>query len=337
MQRTQENNSSQHKSKDSFKPLFCNSVFYMNNQVHFQWIFHQVLDLNKYEIQKVILWCILLTIMRRPGDWYGGSHLGLDSKTLDLDLSSKLNTDQIQKLKAIELSLKTPFEMISTLELGWPKSLNPKISWSLFIQHVKIKPLPDRVTKALNSIFHDQYPVHVLSYEPTPLELLAFQAKGIRVITFQEPFTEWPTLLYGLRDPLSFWLHDCIHAEHFFATPESLMAQKGFYIFITHCLNHEILDYQNLTSPFKDQFDYLISDMNAHPLHLLKTFKAIIDIYLKDSPFIWEKISTQLSITLGANSQESIGLQHVNSDLFTKEDCQYVLQFIERLGAQGYL
>jgi len=314
------------KDKDRYKPLFCESKFYTQNIQNFKYISELLLNArNLTEQQKVVLWTICLCLCRRPLNWYGGSHkdcgrLSSSSNSIDQLLISNNDTNF------------SFFEMSQICQIEWPQKINKHISTLDFINTVKIKPLPEVAHLAFVNIYTHIYPIKILSYEPTPLELLKLQSQGIRIITFQSDYSNWASTFYGQRDPLSFWLHDCIHAEHFFSHPEHLQMQIGFYRFVCNAINAKTLETSNSSDSFRKAFDYLISDMNTHPLHLLKTFKAILDIHFNQhSSDMWMKM-----ILANTNNQQHIeALRNINTAYFRSDDCDISLHLLKGLGAQG--
>lgn len=93
------------------------------------------------------------------------------------------------------------------------------------------------------------------------------------------------------RDPLSFLLHDLVHAYKMFANDDLHAGQIQFYkqllkLFepkssLDHLFQSNLNDLLNSDPEFSKQFDYLISDMNSHPRHLFLYFKAIIILAIK--------------------------------------------------------
>lgn len=314
------------KDKDSFKPLFCKKEFYHDNLKNFE-IINATIE-NQTDLstqQKIILWITLLCLLRRPKSWFAGV---TSQNRLKLDAS----TNQQTTLRSPDTNFSL-FEIVKKCQIGWPQKLDQNISFFNFINVIKIKPLPEIVLQSLVNIFTHSYPIAILNYEPSPQELLTIQTKSYRIITFEPDFTQWPRTLYGSRDPLSFWLHDCIHAEHFFAHPAQMQMQTGFYRFVHTALKFNFLDSHKLSTEFHSAFNYLISDMNTHPLHLLKTFKAILDIHLNEkSCDVWTR-----AILANTNNKRQIeALRNMNTSYFSSEDCDVSLQLLKGLGAQSY-
>lgn len=303
--------------KDAYKPLFCAPSFYTEHQDCFKIIDETLGKLHWDKTSEVMLWTSLLCLLRRPNNWYGGTFCLNDSSSHSGSLY--------------------PHFAISTLteklNISWPKKLSTEISLYDFLKTVRIKPLPAVAQKAMFYIFSKKYPVTILDYEPTPAQLLQIQCEGRRIITFKNDYQNWPTQMFGARDPLSFWLHDCIHAEHFFAQPEHFISQLGFYKFVALATEKNCWD-RPTTAEFNDDFSYLISDMNSHPLHLFKTLKAITDIHFKaESVGIWD---TVIAASTGS-TEELNALRKINTAYFCDKDYDALLQLTKRLGAQSYM
>lgn len=298
------------RKKDSYRPAFCDSQFYLNHLSHFKLIHQRVSHLPL--IEQITIWVIACSCLRRPDSWYSGLQ-NIPSTQAD----PHSNHFFLQNL-------------FTELKLAWPPKLSPQISIYEFCKTVRINPLPQAATRALYFFYVGHYPLEILCYEPRPLELLQFQIRGKRILTFNSNFQIWPTLKYGERDPLSFWLHDLIHAEHFFSDPINRQGQVGFYRFIQEILEHKILDSILLNADFNEAFSYLISDMNSHPIHLIKTFKALIDIHEKglSTESLWQKVINLRSIENQPHIQ--IALNKVNKALFSTSDAVELTTFFNR-------
>lgn len=298
------------RKKDTYRPAFCDSQFYLSNMNQFKVIQEKVKHLPILE--QVTIWVLACTCLRRPDSWFSGLQ----------DLNAKNHhTDS-----------KTDFSMhalFQQLNLAWPQKLNREITLHEFARTVRIIPLPHAAANALYHFYLGQYPIEVLCYEPEPLELLQFQIQGKRILTFNPNVEEWPHLKYGERDPLSFWLHDLIHAEHFFSDPQDRAGQIGFYRLIHEILTHKILDTILSNNEFNIAFSYLMSDMNAHPLHLVKTLRAYIKIHSGlNSEHLWNSITNLPSINKHPEIQ--IALRQVNNPLFTTDDAVMLTNFLNQ-------
>jgi hypothetical protein len=298
------------RKKDTYRPAFCDSQFYLMHLNQFEIIQEKVKHLH--QLEQITVWVLATTCLRRPDSWFSGLQ----------DLGSRGHQDFNE----------TPFliyDLFQKINIKWPNKLDSKIRLKEFARTVRIIPLPHAAANALYHFYLGQYPLEILCYEPDPLELLQFQIQGKRILTFNSHFKEWPHLKYGERDVLSFWLHDLIHAEHFFSDPKDLQGQIGFYRLLHEILSHKILDQIMTNDYFHKSFSYLMSDMNAHPLHLIKTLRAYIKIHSGlDSEQLWENIVKLPSIKNHPKIQ--IALREVNKELFTINDAVTLTQFFNR-------
>lgn len=294
--------------KDNYRPLFCETSFYKNHLSQFSVINRSIQHLNLK--QQITVWIICCSCLRRPKSWYSGKQ-------------------SLQTFKHDARPFKL-FFLFGELGIVWPKSLDQEISLDEFCRTVRITPLPQAALNALYYFYVDKYPLEVLSYEPKPLELLKLQMKGKRVLTFERDFNSWPDLKYGARDVLSFWLHDLIHAEHFLSAPEKLRGQIGFYFFVHEILVSKVLEPLLLNSEFNDSFSYIVSDMNSHPIHLIQTLKAHIQIHESQQNaenLTWKRVS-ELPL-FNANTEMQQILDRVNSCDFTEIDAKKLTDFFE--------
>ena len=78
------------------------------------------------------------------------------------------------------------------------------------------------------------------------------------------------------RDPLSFLLHDLVHADKFFS--KFLLSHDQVNYFIDLKARYQRGEFNELLKQqeFNKKFDYLISDMNSHPEHMKAYLNHII-------------------------------------------------------------
>ncbi len=293
--------------KDKFKPHFCGKDFYVRHQSEFIAIHAYTRHLPLKN--RLIIYTIALCCLRRKTDWFAGV---LPEPRL---VFTQYPENQI---------CFSVYQLFRTLHIQWPKALSLGLTFYDFLSLIKIKPIPEA---ALSGIFHfyvGDYNLEILCYEPLPLEILNLQIQNKRVLTFEDNFAKWPDIKYGARDVLSFLLHDFIHAEHFLSDPQKRLGQIGFYRFIQKILTETLLDPYFVSVEFNKQFSYLISDMNSHVIHLLKTFKAILDEQNFD-PKIWTKLCQLIP---DAHTLK-LALNKINTPLFSSSDAVTALQYFE--------
>lgn len=250
-------------NKDRFRRVFCDQDFYTRHQDYF--LLWKTRFQSLSNVEKTQAWVVALACLRRPKDWFGGKR-----QNVFLDSTTKYQHP---------LNLRQLFE-------GTPVCIPPKLNLELnlidFINICKIKAFPESCNRSLCFIANERYPLIITKKIPTPQELLQLQINGKRIITINEDHNSWPNNLYSGRDFLGFVLHDLIHADHFFYNPQHRDGQLGFFKFIQNMLSDEGLTLLLQAEPFKTGFEYIISDMNSHPVHLFQTLKALLVTEIKN-------------------------------------------------------
>lgn len=122
---------------------------------------------------------------------------------------------------------------------------------------------------------NDAYPLILIDYIPSPLEMLAIQCEGKRYVSLLTK-PEFQKRLGRHAGPYEFLLHDLEHAHKFFGDLDCHLGQVKFFRKIRQALDQGFFHKQLRDSQFEREFHYLISDMNSHPVHLLKYLKAIV-------------------------------------------------------------
>ncbi len=120
------------------------------------------------------------------------------------------------------------------------------------------------------------WPVQVLGTVPLPVEILKWQQVGQRCISLLSKKEELATTIIDGKDPFKFALHDIEHSYHFFKNENIQKGQIGFYKKIDSLVQRLAEEKFWREENFKKDFNYLISDMNSHCVHLTKTLHAIL-------------------------------------------------------------
>jgi hypothetical protein len=188
----------------------------------------------------------------------------------------------------------------------------------------------------------NRYPLELREDIPEPLEMLEAQCNGFRFVTLIEA-PDRQLLRYGRhQDACAFTLHDLEHAHKFFADPENCRGQIRFFKGLKKLLTD--LDIWKSDDEFQRDLHYLMSDMNSHPVHLVKFFKAIVlgaevrrkgqsrpDVLpiFKDLFSVWSMPSQILNSALNINQPEAETLedQRLVADFFMNprsQEVQYV-------------
>ena len=300
--------------KDRYRKVFCDQEFYICNQPLIKmW---KTRFRNLTNVEKVQAWVIALSCLRRPDDWYGG-------KRLQTFLGDTQNYRH--SLNIAQLFSGTPVRI--------PPKLDSETNLTDFINVCKIKAVPESCNRSLSFIANNYYPLLISEIIPTPKELLQLQISGKRVITLNEDCELWPTNYYSGRDFLGFIMHDLIHADHFFLDPEHRDGQLGFFRFIEKILEDKMLNELLFLESFKTGFEYIISDMNSHPVHLFQTLHALLfteNLNEATSKAGWESWVRKIQLS----DAEIQPLLLINSTFFSS-DCARAIEILcIRLGKQ---
>lgn len=165
------------------------------------------------------------------------------------------------------------------------------------------------ISHRVNSVLLDwsdgRFDLVLADRELDPLRVLQLQTEGRRCVTCIMPPDDLSQYVHD-RDPLSFCLHDLMHAYHFYSNPDWLKPQIGFARLIAESLARG--DFEDLygAPDFRQKFEYAYSDMNAHPVHLLKYMRAIIDLSAGDAQRgddVWFKFAGRVPGAHGLNRE----------------------------------
>lgn len=117
--------------------------------------------------------------------------------------------------------------------------------------------------------------LRLLDHVPSPDEMLDLQAQGGRWISLMFKRHELAKPILDGRDALSFLLHDLGHAWQFFVSAENRRGQISFYRMLQKARDHRLLDEPSLyDTSWPQRLDYLIADLNTHPVHFALIFWA---------------------------------------------------------------
>jgi hypothetical protein len=164
--------------------------------------------------------------------------------------------------------------------------LDPHFSVRDIFAHFSLKSTPASVNRAIVLWGQEQYKLELMLRVPVPKEVLNQQKWGKRCVTtiLDERLS---TYILGERDPLSFTLHDLIHADHFYHHPQTHKGQLSFYGLLDTTFSYFDLSHKK----FQLEFEYLISDMNAYGIHLLKCLKSAMIFHFNEDYFNqWQEL-----------------------------------------------
>lgn len=111
---------------------------------------------------------------------------------------------------------------------------------------------------------------------PSPTEMLDIQTEGIRFVSLLGDENVPESQLGRHADTFAFFLHDLEHLYKFNTDAESHRGQRNFFLELRLWLHNGALDFALTQAGFLPRLEYLMSDMNSHPMHLFKYLKAIL-------------------------------------------------------------
>lgn len=147
------------------------------------------------------------------------------------------------------------------------------------VNNFAFKSTPRSVNRALLHFSTQRYPLELMFHIPSPLEVLQQQKNGRRCLSLIIKESQMKDYILGERDYLGFCLHDLIHADHFYHSNSSYYGQLGLYNLLWKEIEKGTFAVLMENKEFQREFEYIISDMNAYPIHLLKCLKSAITFY----------------------------------------------------------
>lgn len=142
-----------------------------------------------------------------------------------------------------------------------------------FIQ-CRIHKLPQTCQELMKVWFESDLPMRIEFEILSPMAMLEEQIQGRRVAWLPRCAEDLKVHHEG-KDPLQFVLHDLEHAYNFFVK-FPFEEQVQFYSELHKELSSGMHDARlSADVHFRNEIEYLISDMNSHPEHLRATFQAL--------------------------------------------------------------
>lgn len=226
------------------------------------------------DAEMAAVYVAVFSFLRRPQDFLGGTHnefTSIFSATASAQLSSQSFVDILRST--------LPGSLAATKSL---KRFETDQDFLSFLCLHSLRSIPISVMRSLLSWHNKTYPLTLWTSIPSPEEVLQLQVGGQRCVSMFMQESEFPQLAQDGRDVFGFLIHDLIHADHFFHDPENAQAQIQFSQKLQILWQQNFLQERLRADPeFKDEFYYLMSDMNSVPLHLLKTLKAQLLAHMK--------------------------------------------------------
>jgi hypothetical protein len=155
------------------------------------------------------------------------------------------------------------------LNKKWKKYLEIPLM-NILMSHT-LRGMPESINRVLVPWHLKTIELDLMFHIPSPMEVLKAQMEGARCVTMATKLNQLNHYLIESRDPLGFLVHDLEHADQFFLSPYRI-GQIEFYQKISKVLT--LIEENFNDQIFKEEFDYVISDMNSHPEHLKQYLKA---------------------------------------------------------------
>lgn len=261
-----------------------------------------LLSLNLKEAELCTLYILLFLRIRHPRNW----------------LQKKSQQKSILNLTPVLDLIPESFELTE-----WEKEKLKNLSSEDLFLNFNLKGIPLSVNRAMIEWLRGHWEIKLLNYVPLPHELLNLQVIKARCTTIITAPDELASLVLSARDPLSFVLHDLMHADQFFCQKDIIDGQLGFYELVNRIYERpEIKAAMKKDKHFKKEFDYVASDMNAYVIHLFKCLKSAVvkfDQKLFDLLLDWWQMSP---LCLDAS-------ERLNTPAFTSADELLLKEFFE--------
>ncbi len=180
-----------------------------------------------------------------------------------------------------------------------------------FISGWRLKLVPEEAARTLTRWRAGDYALNLVFYMPSTLEMLEAQCLGSRFVTLYTDGASIQQSVDADRHALEFLIHDLVHADHFFSHPELARGQRKFYRTQLEAWRAGLFTKALSDDPvFRKEWDYLVSDMNSHPLHLMKSFQAVVQgMVLREKGLkAWSKLDESSSGRLAAILEQFFSL-----------------------------
>ncbi len=223
--------------------------------------------------------------------------------------------------------LKKPIqEILHLFEPNIKRRLEPFETIGDIFNYFSLQSTPLTVNRSILKWSKGEYGLELMFRIPLPGEVLNQQKKGHRCVTIILDEEKSSHYILGERDSLGFTMHDLIHADHFYHENKCYQGQLGFYGLLDFTFHRgDFKDFQT-NKDFMNEFEYLISDMNAYPIHLLKCLKsALVHYHEQGVVFFNHWIET-----LDMGHEEREAFKKLNTTEYEDYLDQKILGFLDR-------
>lgn len=146
----------------------------------------------------------------------------------------------------------------------------------VWLETAQFRGVAGAVVEALSAWLRGAYDLQLRLEIPDPLEVLRLQAQGSRPVTLIPDPDRALRPVLSKADGDAFLIHDLEHAFRFFHDPRLHAGQRRWFGYLLRAVEAGLFESLRADPVFAGQFDYLISDMNTHPLHGLRYLTAVL-------------------------------------------------------------
>lgn len=132
------------------------------------------------------------------------------------------------------------------------------------------------VGQALVGWLRDGWSLVACDRVPLARQVLRLLCRGVRPVTIVCDPALMNTPIAGKANPHAFLLHDLEHGYRLFHDPMQHRLQVGMARVLEAAIRQDIFSEYVDGGVFDRAFDYLIGDMNTHPMHSLGYLRAIV-------------------------------------------------------------
>ncbi len=193
-------------------------------------------------------------------------------------------------------------------------------------QFFAFKSTPHTVNRSVINWSMGSYGLEMMFHIPKPSEVLHQQKQGRRCVTIILDQRRASKFILGERDSLGFTMHDLIHADHFYHNNECFLGQLGFYGLLDSCMSQNHFTEHLGNQAFQNEFEYLIADMNAYAVHLMKCLKSALTHYHEDGDHFYQDWLGKLHL----QENEKEAFLKLNSVLYEAKDDELILGVFDR-------
>ncbi len=166
---------------------------------------------------------------------------------------------------------------------------------------------------------------------PTPREMLERQCEGKRFVTLLLDEKDQERRIGRFNGAFEFVMHDLEHANKFFGEPASHRGQVRFFNLLRQAL--PAFEPWQADPLFVKDMDYLMSDMNSHPVHLFKYLKAVVltsSLRVNENPTLDNLWTTVADLWQMDSATKDSALKINRPGLETADDQRTIADFFMR-------